>query len=500
MKSGDGFYRLIYEYYEARIRCGFYVCGDRLPSIQKICGIFRMAPATVRAGLRILEKNGYIKMDARKAALVVYKAESADFRRNAAAYFVPRREGIRDLIQAQRLLIEPLLQAGMRRLSRAEWEVLLQGLSDPGPGSVSMPVQLYILALKALNNGLIINCYWEVIRYIRYPYLTNREERQRPALNLPGTSRDEIIDLLQRELERITAVAAGQLYAFMEQAAAEYHMENVKPVHFQCNIYSRRPQLRYTLASRLIREMLDQTYPAGSYLPSLPQLAGTYGVGVNTVRRTLELLSRLGLVRSRHGKGTLVCEQPGEMDLESPEIRDGFRLYRESLQFLALTIRPVARCALESAAPEAAAELKRRLSCLKGEERCLCLERILDFIVVQCPSMFVRECYGMVRQLAAWGYPLELQRRKNGAGSGAGGGLHNSLDNGPGPGRGSDPGPGRGPGAGNGSDPGAGSVPGPDGVPSPAKLLAQCLEEGSAEGFAEECERFLRQEEVRCIR
>lgn len=127
--------------------------------------------------------------------------------------------------------------------------------------------------------------------------------------------------------------------------------------------------------------------------------------------------------------------------------------------------------------------------------------------------MFVRECYGMVRQLAAWGYPLELQRRKNGAGSGAGGGLHNSLDNGPGPGRGSDPGPGRGPGAGNGSDPGPGSgpgagngsgpgpgsVPSPDGVPSPAKLLAQCLEEGSAEGFAEECERFLRQEEARYI-
>lgn len=101
MKSGDEFYRLIYEYYEARIRCGFYVRGDRLPSIQKICGIFRMAPATVRAGLRILEKNGYIQMDARRAALVVYEAESADFRRNAAAYFVPRREGIRDLIQAQ---------------------------------------------------------------------------------------------------------------------------------------------------------------------------------------------------------------------------------------------------------------------------------------------------------------------------------------------------------------------------------------------------------------
>ena len=32
----------------------------------------------------------------------------------------------------------------------------------------------------------------------------------------------------------------------------------------------------------------------------------------------------------------------------------------------------------------------------------------------------------------------------------------------------------------------------------PARL-AQCLEEGSTEGFAEECERFLRQEEARYI-
>ena len=45
-----------------------------------------------------------------------------------------------------------------------------------------MPVQLHMFALESLNNGPIINCYWEVIRHIRYPYLTNREERQRPAL------------------------------------------------------------------------------------------------------------------------------------------------------------------------------------------------------------------------------------------------------------------------------------------------------------------------------
>ena len=82
--------------------------------------------------------------------------------------------------------------------------------------------------------------------------------------------------------------------------------------------------------------------------------------------------------------------------------------------------------------------------------------------------MFVRECYGMVRQLTAWGYPLELQRRKTGADSGGSAGGGPGLDNGP--------------------------------ALAPAKLLAQRLEEGSAEGFAEECERFLRQEEARYIR
>ena len=76
--------------------------------------------------------------------------------------------------------------------------------------------------------------------------------------------------------------------------------------------------------------------------------------------------------------------------------------------------------------------------------------------------MFARECYGMVRQLAAWGYPLELQRRKTGADSGGSAGGGNAL--------------------------------------APAKLLAQRLEEGNAEGFAEECGRFLRQEEARYIR
>ena len=124
------------EYFETRILYGFYVYGDRLPSIQKLCVIFAMAPATIRSALGQLEKQGYIKVDARKGSEVIYQASPAKFRENAARYFGVRREGIADLFQSAELLFEPL------------WETRI-----------------------IMSNGLAQNLYWEVIRYLRFPYL-----------------------------------------------------------------------------------------------------------------------------------------------------------------------------------------------------------------------------------------------------------------------------------------------------------------------------------------
>lgn len=457
MKSNNMLNRLIYEYYEARILYGFYVCGDQLPSIQRIGGIFHMAPGTVRAGLALLEKNGYIRIDARKAALVVYEAESSDFRRNAAEYFVPRREGIRDLIQAGTLVVEPLWKAGLRCWSESEWETLRQGLSDPDPGAVSMPVQLYILALGALNNGLVLNFYWEIIRYIRFPYLADREEKARAAKALPCTSEEEIIGFLQQELDRSYATVISDLFAFMDQGEEEYGLEGAEPIGFKWDIYRQRPQLRYTMSSRIIREILNGTYPEGSYLPSLPRMAEQYGVGMNTVRRTLEILSCLGMVRSYHGKGTQVCAEPVDIDLSKQEIREGLRMYRESLQFLALTVRGVTQSALEAASPQDRAELKQCLARLIREKKSyLCIERTQVFIEAQCHSAFIRECYGKVRELLAWGYPLGLLRQRDGS-------LHREHL-------------------------------------GTAKLLVRCLEENRAQDYAAECERLMQVEMERLER
>ena len=157
MRLDKGLYRLVYEFYEARIIYGFYVYGDRLPSIQKISAIFQMAPATVRSALSKLEKNGYISVEQRKAASVIYKCEPGQFRKNAAEYFVCRRDGIIDLIKSGKVLFEPLWEEGLRRWEDKDWEILTDSIVKNVSGTVSMSVKFYILAIGALNNRLALN-------------------------------------------------------------------------------------------------------------------------------------------------------------------------------------------------------------------------------------------------------------------------------------------------------------------------------------------------------
>lgn len=73
MRADSGLNRLVYEYFEARILYGYYKYGESLPSINKICQMFHLAQATVRAGLALLEKGGYVRVDPRTAPVVVYK-------------------------------------------------------------------------------------------------------------------------------------------------------------------------------------------------------------------------------------------------------------------------------------------------------------------------------------------------------------------------------------------------------------------------------------------
>ena len=413
MKSDNGLYKLIYEYFETRLLYGYYACGDSLPSIARIGDMFRMAPGTVRSALALLEKKGYIRIDARKTARVIYEAPRVSFRKNAALYFVPRRNGIMDLAESGKLLFEPLWEEGLRRMDQKTWDRFCRPPEEPFQGAVSMPVSFYIMVLSNLNNRLILDLYWETIRYIRFPYLDNKADVETEVWKAGELSQEEVISALRNRFEVSYGKAASDLFAFMDEAENEFSLKQVKQIPFCWDVFRSRPQRRYSLASRIIREIIHDSYPAGSYLPSLPHMADRYGVGMNTIRRALDILEDLGMTRSYHGKGTIVCTEPEKIEAAGRDIREGIELYQESLQLLALTISQVLLYTLRAEGEEVQKRLGESFSWYLQEGKgYLCFEICITFIVEKCPLALVRECYQKIRELLPWGYPFSLLRMK----------------------------------------------------------------------------------------
>ncbi|MBC3937355.1 GntR family transcriptional regulator [Anaerotruncus massiliensis (ex Liu et al. 2021)] len=410
MEFDVGVYSLIYEYYEARILCGYYRFDDRLPSIPRISAFFQVAPATVRSALSLLEEKGYVAVNAKKAARVTYRPDPARYRENAALYFVPRESGLADMTQGGRLILEPCWEAGLLQWGKSSWQELLLRLDTDRPGFLSMRIAFYILALSALDNRLILNLYWEIIRYLRFPLLI-----ERPVVDVEsargGPNPENVFAQINAVLVNTYAQASSELFAFIQKAREEYSLENAPQIPFRWHIYRQRPQMRYSLASRVIREIQRGTYSAGDSLPSLSEMSRRYGVSLNTVRRMLSLLNEFGITESHKGRRASVRMEPVRFDLTKPEHQNGLRLYLEALQLLELTIPRVMRFTWEAVPSERLKQMQADLAVLRQKETCeLCFEVGFTFVTEQCPLAVVRECYGQLLELLTWGYPLAMLR------------------------------------------------------------------------------------------
>ena len=102
------------------------------------------------------------------------------------------------------------------------------------------------------------------------------------------------------------------------------------------------------------------------------------------------------------------------IDLSTSDIQEDLRLHRESLQFLALTIRGVLLFTLEAMPNERYQKLAQDLSEVREKKQgFLCFGIILDFICEECPSAMVRECYSKLEEFIVWGCIMVLPLLKS---------------------------------------------------------------------------------------
>ncbi len=75
--------------------------------------------------------------------------------------------------------------------------------------------------------------------------------------------------------------------------------------------------LYHQLADLLFQRIRAGEYPAGTRIPSEPELARTFGIGRPTVRHATDLLVRRQCLERRRGSGSFVVEPPDQVDLFS---------------------------------------------------------------------------------------------------------------------------------------------------------------------------------------
>ena len=402
MEKNNELNELIYEYYKSRILFGIYRYGEQLKSVPQICSSFRLARNTVQIALNRLEEEGYIKTEKRKAARVIYQGSEELFRENVVRYFALRREGILDIQLSSNLLFSSIWEKGMQNLRLGMQN--RNGEADTAGKAAYEPIRLYIDVLNTFHNDLMLGLFWQSMRYISYFYPPRDDRKANYAVE----------DLLSVEkakrLKQETDAYYLNIYLgivdFIETNHETYHLEHEAQIPFTWTIYRKRPQMRYTLASTVIREILWEVYPVGSYLPSLPKMAERYQVSLITVRRTLEVLNSLGITKTYMGVGTKVCLESIDMDIMGrSEIRENLRLHGEAMQILALTVHDVTLHTLEAAKKERKEELLQTIRMLRDKNNSiLCIDILMDFISSECSLATIREIYGKLRELIAWGY------------------------------------------------------------------------------------------------
>lgn len=411
-------YLLVFEYYETSILFGYYAYGDKLPSIMKMSRKFNMAPDTVRSAIDLLQKKGYVETSAKKTAKVIYRSNDESVQKLAKTYLASHKAGFIDLFKSQPLIFDQLINNAIQNIDE-DTELVLESLLAEAPEDpFRIPILFYFYLLRSFQNDLILNLYWEMVRYTRFAYLRSNDEETADLKNCLKDAHLRTLEALkERNPDKISKsflTTSEDIVPWVKKGNNFYDLKAAEQIPFQWNIYRQRPQICYSLTSYLIKEIANEHYHPKSFLPSLTKFSEDYDISISTARRTMKNLNDLGLTESIHGKGTCVRKAMGKINFENSEILVGLHYYLDSLQILTLTIREVFLFTLRSSDQQSVKTLLQEFRQLLDQGKSYyAFNHGLQFISKNCPLASVREIYLKLDDLLIWGYPYARLRQKN---------------------------------------------------------------------------------------
>lgn len=361
MKPGRA--SLIYQFFKCQIEFGYYQKGDRLPTIDMLCGVYHAALQTVRNAYLQLQAEGYIQISWGKYTTVVYDAPAEVCFHNLQDYYLAREESILCLKENLYMVTDPLLHEGAKRLQAKDMHAIKATAEQMSWDSLYIAFYCCRQMSLALKNRLAFDLFNELALFHQFPHtlakripLPDAEQQYRVlSRQLVSACEREDREELERVLLQILSLLFNAIYVFTEKAKQERPKPD--PVTFEWQVYQEHAQKCYSLAAHLIGEIyIKGVYSPNALLPSYGTLAKEYEVSFSTIRRVMELLGCLGVVSSSQGLGAWVTVPTLDtIRLEKKPVQKILSTFLQTLQILSISMDrlldrffPVENCWVEA--------------------------------------------------------------------------------------------------------------------------------------------------------
>lgn len=412
----------IYRRLSGQIQLGFYDDGEPFPTAMEIAQMHGVSYCPAHHALKALERDGLIQLCRGKRTIILKKPYN-DYL--TTSVFQKRAADLADLAQSLTLITPAVTLQGLLQL---------QNLPSPfSPDShktsqyIKALYRYFEQCLRALGSQTIVSLYydisafgesafWDILYTQKNPQTTDnllqhmcqslndglaacREKRYGQAKQQLVDSGSSYFSLLDHYLRQVPAPPQS---AFLESFSWEPHKGRA---HY-CNI----------IATDLICKLNRGTYPIGTLLPSKATLAHTYHVSLITIRRAIDLLQKLGLIRTTNGVGARVIAT-GDLSLlhdrKNLMLEENLCIFLEALQFLAITGKEVISYAFPAFSEQARkviAQAVKATNVIHPSSVVQTISACLQAVIHHCPLLAVREIYGKNTLLLLKGNVLRLEK------------------------------------------------------------------------------------------
>ncbi|WP_394919976.1 GntR family transcriptional regulator [uncultured Robinsoniella sp.] len=440
----------IYRILADQIQFGFYDDGEQFPSARDIANRYQVSYCPAQRALKMLENDGLIKLNRGKATSILSKQND----HYVESEFLKKRAGaLTDLSKSLKLILPSICYQSMFHIGENNSDVL-QSLDHRSPFSGRQVYQQFEKSLKALGNQTALSLYYDVIIFagiafldvlytcygesetiillqkIDQGYVQCVEDFQKGSRNPVMRQMEQLIGELfdkigygLKEIQMKSQIAEYENLEFkhidrehivvenLDQESVDY--ENIAQESFCWEPRKGRTRYCDIIAIDMVCKINQGIYPIGELLPGTSDLADLYHVSEITIRRTIGLLNKLGVTRTRNGVGTLaiaVGEPAILYNTKGLMLEYKLKTFLEALQLLIITSEPVFRYVFPYI-PEDILDSISEATSISDEKRSLVatLSAGLQAVVHYCPLAAIREIYGKITLLLLNGSILRVE-------------------------------------------------------------------------------------------